>query len=290
MNIILRVANKPSNKELFVDDKLKIYSKEEIIALIKKERINNLFLAKRNNKIFIKTRPNTKTIDNISNQSISSNELFSLYKNYINATSNKKIKLYDDLRRKQQLKQKVLVRDDQGDFFSTRTYDDVGAHLKKFKGLVREAAQKQKIDKYILGAILIDEFCRKGWDDWLDWLGALDIKNTSIGIAQIKISTAREIIKKQYYNPAPGKLDDKSTSLLISFYLYQPKHSVQFAAAAIKLSIDYWQKKRIDTSKQPKILAYLYSAGYARDLKEAETKRCLQVSTEFYQIARSTLK
>ncbi|MBU0502619.1 MAG: DUF3892 domain-containing protein [Candidatus Margulisbacteria bacterium] len=281
--------SRSAQKELFIDENLKIYTKEDIVFLVKQKKINNLYLAKRKGKTYIKSKPNIKTTDNISYKSISHTEFTALYKNYAKATTDKKIKRYDDVRRKRQKKKFIIVRDDKGDFFSTKTVNDVKAHLKKHKNATLKAAEKQKIDPLLLGAILIDEYCRMGWDDWLDWLGALNIKDTSVGIAQIKLSTAREILKRRYYNPAPGKITHQSPSAQIWLYLNQPEHSIQFSAAAIRLSIDYWQKKKIDISKQPKVLAYLYSAGYTKDIENATKKRCRQISTEFYQMAKSIL-
>ena len=289
MNILLKLANKPLQKELFVDENLKIYGKEEIILLIKKQRINNLSLAKRNGKLHVKSKSNTKTTDNISNKSISHTELLSFYKNYPKATTNRKVKEYVAIRKNQQKKSFIIVMDDRGDFVSTKTDDDINGHLERYKSAIIKAAREQKVDPNLLGAILIDEYCRMGWDDWLDWLGALNIKDTSIGIAQIKLSTAREILKKQYYNPAPGKITSKSPPAQIWLYLNQPEHSIYFSAAVIKLSIDYWQKKKIDVSNQPKILAYLYSSGYTKNIKGATGKRCTQISTDFYQKAKSIL-
>jgi len=289
MDIVLRVISRPAQKELFIDENLKIYNKEDIVFLVKQKKINNLYLAKRKGKIYIRSKPNIKTADNISYKSISHAEFIAFCKNYAKATTDKKIKRYDDVRRKRQKKNFIIVRDDKGDFISTKTDDDIKTHLKKHKNAILKAAKKQKIDPLLLGAILIDEYCRMGWDDWLDWLGALNVKDTSVGIAQIKLSTAREILKKRYYNPAPGKITYQSPSAQIWLYLNQPEHSIQFSAAALRLSIDYWRKKKIDISKQPKVLAYLYSAGYAKNIDEATTKRCKQISAEFYQKAKAIL-
>ena len=289
MKITLRVVNRRSGQELYIDEKLKAYNKKEVIRFIKQQKIDNFYLAKRAGKVFIKSKPNTTAADNIVNKSISPMELASFYKNYAGIINSKKIRRYDDLRRKQQKRNAIIVKDDRKDFVSTKTPDDIEKHLKKYRTVVLNAAKEQKIDPFLLGAILIDEFCRMGWDDWLDWLGALNIKDTSVGIAQIKLSTAREIIRKQYYNPAPGKITTKSTPMQIWWYLNQPECSIQFSAAAVKLSIEYWRKKKIDISKRLQVLAYLYSAGYTKDIKGAETKRCLQISGEFYQMAKSIL-
>jgi len=288
VNIILRVIEKDSGKEIFIDDKLNIYTKDDFVSLIKQNKINNLILAKRNNKVFIKSKPNTNKIDNIAFNTISQKELISFYKNYYQVIIRGKLKQYENIRRKQP-KKRILVKDDKGDFFSTKTEEDIRNHLKKHKIIILKAANGQKINSLILGAILIDEYCRMGWDDWIDWLGAFNIKDTSVGIAQIKLSTAREIIKKQYYNPAPGKITSQSSSLQIWYYLNQPEPSIQFAAAAIKLSIEYWRKKKIDISKQNNVLAYLYHSGYTKNINKATTKRCIQVSSEFYQIAKLIL-
>ncbi|OGC21944.1 hypothetical protein A2310_04005 [candidate division WOR-1 bacterium RIFOXYB2_FULL_37_13] len=289
MDIILRVINRSTKKELFIDNNLKIYDKEEVLLFITQQKINNLSLAKRNGKTYIKSKPNAKTTDNIFSKSISSTELISFYKNYTKAITDKNIKKYDDVRRKQQKKNFITIKDDKGDFVSTKTDNDIKNHLKKYKGVIFKAAREQKIDPFLLGAILIDEYCRMGWDDWLDWLGALNIKDTSVGIAQIKLSTAREILKKCYYNPAPGQITHQSPSMQIWLYLNRPEHSIQFSAAVIKLSIVYWQKKKIDISKETRVLAYLYSYGYTKDIKRAKVKRCIQISVEFYQMAKSIL-
>lgn len=289
VRILLRVLSRPARKELFIDENLQKHDKESIVPLIKQRKINNLFLAKRNGKEYIKSKPNAKAADNIACKSISQTELISFYKGYIKAIANQKIKAYDDIRRKRQKKNYIIIRDDRGDFVSTKTEDDISAHLKKHKSIILKAALEQKIDPLLLGAILTDEYCRTGWDDWLDWLGALNIKDTSVGIAQIKLGTAREIIRKKYYNPAPGKITEKSPPAQVWFYLYQPEHSIRFSAAAIRLSIEYWKNKKVDISKQNKVLAYLYSAGHTKDVKKSITKRCLQISGEFYQMAKSIL-
>ncbi len=289
MDIILRVMSKPAEKELFIDENLKIYNKEDIVFLVKQKKIDDLYLAKRKGKIYIRSKPNIKTADNISYKTISNTELIAFCKNYAKANTDKKIKRYDDVCRERRKKNFIIVKDDKGDFTSTKTSDDIETHLKKHKNIILTASKKQNIDPLLLSAILIDEYCRMGWDDWLDWLGALNVKDTSVGIAQIKLSTAREILKKRYYNPVPGKITYQSPPAQIWLCLNQPEHSIQFSAAAVRLSIDYWRKKKIDISKQPRILAYLYSYGYTKDIKGAIVKRCKQISTEFYQMAKSIL-
>lgn len=289
MDIILRILNRATGEGIFIDASLKAHNNDEVISLIKKQRINNLSLVKRSKKTFIKSKPNTKKADNISQKTISFIELVFFYKNYSKITSNQELIRYDALRKKQQKNNYIIIRDNKGDFVSTKTNEAIKNHINKFKDAILKAANEQKIDPFLLGAILIDEYCRMGWDDWADWLGALGMRDTSVGIAQIKLSTAREIIRKGYYNPAPGKINNKSHPAQIWSYLNSPERSVYFCAAAIRLSIEYWKKKKIDISRRNNILAYLYSAGYTKDVKAATTKRCRQISTEFYQMARGVI-
>ena len=100
MDIVLRVKNRSTKKEIFINNNLKIYDKEEILLLITQQKINNLSLAKRNGKAYIKSKPNAKTTDNLSSKSISHTELISFYKNYAKAITDKNIKKYDYVRRK----------------------------------------------------------------------------------------------------------------------------------------------------------------------------------------------
>jgi hypothetical protein len=289
MKIILRVINKSTQEELYIADDIKTYNREETIALVGKGKIAGLALAKRKNRQYVRSKPNDKTIDNLSSRSLSYTELLLFYRDYFQAILDKKIKEYDALRRKRRKEAFIVVKDDRGDFVSTKTTENIHKYLAKYRSVILEAAKKQRIDPVLLGAILIDEYCRMGWDDWLDWLSALNVKNTSIGVAQVKLSTAREILRKQYYNPADGKLTPASSSIQMWFYLNQPEYSIWFAAAAVRLSIDYWKKRKIDISRQPRVLAYLYSRGYANDIKGATGKRCTQISTAFYRMAKAVL-
>ena len=74
------------------------------------------------------------------------------------------------------------------------------SYIKKYQDILLVAANTQHIDPAILGAILIDEYLRMGLDGWFDWCAKFGV-NTSVGVAQIKVESARNIIRFGYYSP-----------------------------------------------------------------------------------------
>lgn len=145
-----------------------------------------------------------------------------------------------------------------------------------------------------MGAILIDEFCRIGWEDAFDVEAAILFSNRSfsIGVAQVEISTAKTLIKKGYYTPN-SQLDfskPENRRALIS-YLDEPNHSINFAAANIRKIIDDW-KRYIDLSNRPEIIGTIYSQGNINKPHSApvSNSRGDQIKNGFYPIAQRTLK
>lgn len=127
-----------------------------------------------------------------------------------------------------------------------------------------------------------------------DQLGAAIVGlNISVGIAQVKIDTANQLIKRSLYNPNPndkklpfvGVLSNSDRKYLYK-YLIQPKHNIRFAAALIRAFIDDW-KKEIDLSEKSEILATLYHLPYRKPHSKPEAdKRGNQIAIEFYEYAK----
>ena len=81
---------------------------------------------------------------------------------------------------------------DYTDLIPTKSRESVIRFLQKHKDEILKSATKQDIDPYSLGAILIDEYCRTGWEDMLDTLAAqvLPFRRVSIGLAQIQFKNS----------------------------------------------------------------------------------------------------
>lgn len=119
--------------------------------------------------------------------------------------------------------------------------------------------------------------------------------NTSAGIAQVKLETARGLIRNGYYHPNPGdeRLSEENIGMAPRSYLYEyvvkPKHSVYFSAARVREIIDQWLPV-IDLSDRPEIIGTLYSQKKRTPNKTPRpTDRGMQIQQEFYPLANSIL-
>lgn len=162
-------------------------------------------------------------------------------------------------------------------------------------GTVNRMAKEFDIDPYLLGAIIIDEVVRLSpFEDIRDaFLLNLLGRNVSVGIAQVKLETANNVIKKGLYNPNPkdkelpfrGVLSNKDRVYLYP-YVVEPKHNIRFAAAYIRDVITVWSKY-IDLAGRPEIIATLYSKGYGDPKSNPiASKRGAQIMEEFYALAK----
>ena len=97
--------------------------------------------------------------------------------------------------------------------------------------IIKEAAQEFAIDQYMLGAVLIDEIAHLApFEPIVEKVGADIIgKNTSVGVAQVKIETANDLIKKDIYNPSPS---DKKASFLRKSHQCQSTSPISVCCSA----------------------------------------------------------
>jgi hypothetical protein len=161
-----------------------------------------------------------------------------------------------------------------------------------------DAARQFSIDPYLLGAILIDEMARLlPFEPMIDALqGGMAGKNTSVGIAQVKLATANSLIREGLYNPNPDdkalpfkRLNDGARIYLYQ-YVIQPRHNVFFSAAFIRSLIDEW-KNSVDLNNRPEIIATLYHQGHVKPHPTpAPDERGSQIAGEFYQLAAQWLQ
>jgi len=121
--------------------------------------------------------------------------------------------------------------------------------------------KQPEIEAELVGAIILDELQRRGFEDdlqeWLPQLAALT--NASLGPAQMKPSVVEELVTAGLVAQPPHWEQKKSE--LIQSWLLDPQKSAQLVAARLEHIVCHWAKGGVDISDKPQILATLYSLG-----------------------------
>src|SRR3989344_2380315 len=295
MKIILVATDSKTKSVVFVSDTGQVFSLKETVRLIYSKSLGGVYIVRCRYGEDIRSTANNALEDNLDTLSVSGRDII-LYTNQTkHAVSTPPISTYLEhyLASLAEGKpfivpigqKKVLVADIKSKFIS---------HI----SLIITAAKEFDVDRYLLGAILIDEIARlHPFEEILDLLGLKILgRNVSVGAAQVKLETANSLIKKGLYNPNPddkelpfsGTLSNKNREHLYQ-YVIQPKHNIRFAAAFIRSLIEVWAT-HIDITKRPEIIATLYSIGYGDPkMNPVASKAGTQIIEEFYPLAKKWL-
>jgi len=297
MQIILVATGAKGKNVVFVSDTLQSYSLEEAARLAKEGKLENVYVVKGRGGDYLRTSRSIPKKEQLEQLAVSSQQLFAFAQGTGHAVStpafDRYLKLYQHTLEKEG-GSLIVTNDGKGKI----TKEAAKAKLQPHQELIFEAAEKFKVDPYLLGAIIIDEIARFApWEFITDPLAGHFIGiNTSAGIAQVKTKTARGLIQDGYYNPDPTdkKLSHKRARQISLSYLYtyvrEPKHSIFFAAAHAHALTDEW-KKFVDLETMPEIIATLYHLPYKNPHGTPEANaRGLQIAEEFYQLAKEWLK
>ena len=291
--IALSVKNGKGKNVFFVLDDLRALLLEDVVPMVKAGLIDNAkVITDKNGEKIIKSLANANKSDNFSLNTIT---IESLKNPFRKRRNNNLINQY--LISREKLLNEKLKANGNGIFIDevfVCTKQEVLSHILQYKDIILSASDHFKIDPYLLGAILIDEFARVDIKDCFDWAALLEFE-TSVGVAQVKVERARVLIKNGYYNPNPGDVNfsleniKKTKVSCIYRFLLTPKHSIYFAAANIKRIIDRWISF-VDLSKRPEIIGTLYSIGDGEPKTNPQPNdRGLQIANEFYSIAKGVL-
>ena len=293
MKIILVVTDVGGRNVVFVSDTLRVFPLEEAVRLAKVGRFENVHTVKSGGGgVYLRTKAGVSLKGQLDRISISPHRLFSSVGDIHHAFSTPAfVDYWESYQRALEVKKSYITINGYPRVLKKEARKKIKAHRR----LILDAAEKFVIDPYLLAAIIIDEIARLGpVEPILDALAVYMVGvNTSVGIAQIKIETARGLIKDGYYNPDPiqfpqQRIDQVSRQHLYG-YLKEPKHNVFFAAARIRGFIDTW-KKFVDLKKRPEIIATLYSLEKRKPHRNPKpNERGLQISGEFYQLAKKLL-
>lgn len=277
MKIILVIEDRKGKNVLFFTDEGQVLTLKEAIAATLDSKIHGIYVVNGKQGSYLRTNPNVKKKDNLGSKSSSYNQLIANIKKGVLEIKNEGIKEYIKLRGKYleanfQKSDLIYIEG-----IAHAVKQDIETSITSLLNHIDQSAQKFKIDKNLLGAILIDELCRKSLDDSLDFLGWFGV-NTSVGVGQIKIKTARDIIRAGFF-PNLKKHSDRELYL----HLTNQDNNTDFAAARIKQTIDYWSKHGFDISQNNGVIAQLYSQGLGKPKSNPKVEiRGIQISIEFY--------
>ncbi|MFY9462565.1 MAG: hypothetical protein WAP52_00055 [Candidatus Sungiibacteriota bacterium] len=294
MKIILVVTDSRGKNLVFVSDTLRAYSLEEATGLAENGKLEGIYPVRRASGVYLRTKPSVPAKEHLERLSISAHKLYASADNLNSVLSTDAFRTYWRLYQDSLDKAEPNIVIDGHPRVAKET---VKEKLQPHRNLIFEAAKKFNVDSYLLGAIIIDEIARLNpFEEIADRLAVNFIgANTSAGIAQVKMDTARGLIKDGYYNPDPhdSKLSAANIKKVSRSYLYdyvkEPEHSIFFAAARMRSLIDEW-KRSIDISQRPEIIATLYHLPYIDPHAHPQPNdRGLQIANEFYKLAREWL-
>lgn len=295
MKIILVATDTRGKNLVFVSDALRAYSLSEAVRLAQDGKLENIYPVHRGTGVYLRTKPGVPEPGHLEALTISSHQLFASLDGITYAVTTPALgnylRLYKGAVVRDQPYIRVAKRPDVVKKF-------VKAKLQPHRNLVFAAAKKFNVDPYLLGAIIIDEIVRLiPFEEIADKLLVSFVgANTSAGIAQVEIDTARDLIERGYYNPNPD--DSKLSSATIRkvsrshlhLYVKKPKHSIFFAAARMRALIDEW-RKFLDLGKKPEIIATLYHLKHKDPhARPKPNDRGLQITGEFYNLAQEWLQ
>ena len=274
--IILVVTDLRGVNRAFVTENLAHLDLGQAIELVQQDKLNGLSIVRTQGRSFLRSKIDTSSKNNLETVSISAKKLSKIIKE---PTKDERVSFYSSayskyLEHKFGSKNLVYL-----DGIARIEKTKVIGRIKPLASAIKTAAKVNHLDHNLVAAVLIDELVRMGPDDLLDILGKIGFRDTTIGLAQIKMSTARDLIKK---NPFP--YDAKISDSKLYEILNDDTVAVEFASAYLKFISKFREKKNKGTS--PADLATSYSAG----LLDPISSRGIQIADTLTKLAMEILK
>ena len=297
MNILLVVTNTRGKSLGFLTDSLKALKLKEAVDLANKGDLKDVFPVEGKFGAYLRSFANASNTDNVDTKSITAADIIAYANRTRHFQSTDAISVYVAEHNASILESgKAFIETVDGDKAFVSAVRD---RIKLNAAIIAQATRVFEIDKYLLGATIIDEIIRMSpFEEAQDKL-LLELlgRNVSVGIAQVKLETANELIKMGLYNPNP---DDKQLPFIGNLrkqdreHLYQyiiiPKHNIHFAAAFVRRIISLWSRYR-DLSIRPEIIGTLYHQGYGNPHPNPKSdERGEQIANEFYGYAKKWLE
>lgn len=294
MDIRLVITNTKRKSLVFVDQTLKTFSLSEMINAVKDGVFENMYLVTGTSGTYIRSMPDKTPKNNIDTLSVTGAKLIAMAQGFIPLAPFVATYITTYLA---SLKEGAPFIKPIGSFRIPSVV--VKRVFQSHAPVITQAAKEFDIDRYTLGAIIIDEIARLyPFEPIYEKLkGDVVGKWVSVGVAQVSIDTANDLIRAGLYNPNPsdkklpfsGTLTNQDRRHLYN-YVVEPKHNIRFAATNLRFIIDTWIPS-VDLSSRPEILGVLYSQGVGVPHAQPKSnERSEQIAHEFYQLASTWLK
>lgn len=135
--------------------------------------------------------------------------------------------------------------------------------IKTYSPEILGVSKEFKIDPVFVGAVIYQEQSTNVnfIDTLTDYIGGLLHVNTSIGIGQVRIGTAKSLENIfPVLNPLDKKKDPWADSNTVRVErLKDPWTNIRYVAAKIKFDLDKWDKAGVDIYNRPEIIGTLYN-------------------------------
>ena len=140
--------------------------------------------------------------------------------------------------------------------------------IRKNADFIIEAAEEFDIDPQILAGVIYAEQTLNVdiFDTLFDWVGSSGMIDTSVGISQVKMSTAKSVeddglIEKSTQTVLHGVIVEKTEIQQRYERLTDNKTNIRYAAAYLRQLTNEWQPSYKRISQSPSILGTLYNIG-----------------------------
>ena len=142
-------------------------------------------------------------------------------------------------------------------------------------------ANHYEVDPSIVaGVIFVEQYYNYDWKDVLtDWIGLTGVIDMSIGLGQVRMSTAKYLEDQGYVTPVEIQTNENNEfipyllmvhsnidreSLIRGTRLENDTWNINYVAAYIKALEDLWKKDFPEISSSPDILGTLYNLGHEK--------------------------
>lgn len=297
MNITLVITNSRRKNLVFVSSEGKPLQLKDAIVAAMHGTIKGVYPVRKKAGIYLRTKPSIQKKNELETLSITGKTLVAYAQDARRVRSTASMKLYIKLYAASLVGLRSYILPVGQPKALRVPIVVVEEKFIEHKKHILSAAKEFSIDPTMLGAILIDEIAR-----FLPFEGIIEVLggdivgvNVSVGVAQVKIDTAHDLIRKGIYHPNKKDTRLPYDSLTntgrkhLYDYLVQPKHNVRFAAAFIRHVIDFWSPYT-DLSNRVDVIGTLYHQGYGKPKENPKVnERGIQIANEFYLLAKRWL-